>query len=178
MEKERSLDRLITCSKLFRDARFEEICKENAELRLQLFWKDHHCQILKTVMKNANLNSSECNCMHCFLSGRTNEDVEIDKEKNCEFVPWFEEKLAACELIYGNVLRDSCSQDHISCRNGGVWDVDCHFVKLPMIGGDWHAFTCGSKLWKAKTVNDPELGKLVRLFKLLDPDYLDISHYD
>ena len=172
MEKQRSLDRLVTVSKIFRDARFEQICKENAELRLQLFWKDHNTQMLEDAMRHANNweKSPKCNCWKCSLSGRKDDDVEVDELKTCEFIPWFEEKITACDLTIGYVQMGSTSKYHMSNNLNPVWDVDCHFVKIVMMGGDWSAFTYGSKLWDAKTVNDPELRKLEKLFKLLDQE--------
>ena len=53
-----------------------------------------------------------------------------------------------------------------------VFDVDCHFVKLCENGGGWFMFTYGAKLWSAKTINDPELKKLEKLFELLNVDEL------
>jgi hypothetical protein len=166
MEKQKSLDRLVTVSKIFRDARFEQLCRENAELRLQLFWKDHNDRMLKTVMEKVN----KCNCWQCAVTGRMDKDDGVDDSKKCEFIPWFEEQLITCGITSGNVLKVSVSQHHISGSWNPVWDVDCHLVKIPMIGGDWSAFTYGLKLWKAKTVDDPELKKLEKLFNLLEAE--------
>ena len=174
MEKEKSLDRLVTVSKLFRDARFEQVCRENADLRLQLFWKDHNVQALITAMEHANNrdNSPKCNCWNCAVSGRMDEEVGVYESKPCEFILWIEEKITICGLTSGRVLPESTPQEHTSDTWNSVWDVDCHFVKIPMVGGEWSAFTYGAKLWSAKTINDPELKKLEKLFELLNVDEL------
>lgn len=174
MEKERHLDRLATVCKIFTDARVAELRTENENLRLQLFWKDHSVQALEKVIREANTwdKSPKCNCWKCAVTGRMDNDTVIDEPKKCDFIPWFEEKITTCGLIAGSILRDSKEQTHMSNSLNHVWDVDCHFVKIPMMGGDWSAITYGSKFWKAKTVNDPELKKLEKLFELIGPDAL------
>ena len=166
---------MTTVSKLFRDARFEELCKENAQLRLQLFWKDHNVQMLKTAMDFANSSdkSPKCNCLNCALCGRMDEDDVYDDAKKCAFTPWFEAKIAECGLTYGYENQESTEQEHMSNKGIYVCNIDCHLVKDPTHDGDWGSFTYGSRLWKAKTVNDPELKKLEKLFELLEPTFDD-----
>ena len=140
MEKERSLDKLITVSKVFMDARVAELRTENEKLRLQLFWKDYNVQSLAEVMRTANnwAKSPKCNCLGCAVSGRMDGDVEADNTRVCTYVPWFEEKIAECGLTFGYPLRTSTHHRHMSDTWGAVYDVDCHFVKLGR--GDWVFF--------------------------------------
>lgn len=170
MEKERSLDKLVTVSKVFMDARVAELRRENEDLRLQLFWKDHSVHLLRDVMGAANNwdKSPKCNCLSCAVSGRIEGDVESDDARDCAFVPWFEEKITECGLTFGHTLPDSTNHSHISDTWGGVYDVDCHFIKLGR--GDWNFFTYGKRLYQAKTIDDPELKKLKELIKLLLDD--------
>lgn len=174
MEKEKHLDKLVTVSKIFVDARITHLRTENENLRLQLFWKDHNVQAMEKVIREANTwdKSPKCNCWKCAVTGRMDDDAVIDEPKQCDFIPWFEQKIAACGLISGFVLGESERKTHISNTLNGVWDVDCHFVKIPMMGGDWSGITYGSKLWKAQTANDPELKKLEMLFEMIGPDEL------
>ena len=154
------------------DARVAELRRENEELRLRLFWKDYRVSKLQKAMQMANCweNSPNCNCWQCAVTGRMDCDTLVDESRKCGFISWFEAKVAACDLIVGYVLRDSTQSQHVSNPLNGVWDTDCHIVKIVMFGGDWSLFTYGSRLWKAKTVNDPELEKLKKLFELLSCD--------
>ena len=154
------------------DARVAELRRENEELHLRLFWKDYSVHKLQEMMRMANCwdNSPRCNCWNCAVTGRKDDDALVDGNKKCEFIPWFGAKVAACDMISGYILRTSTFSDHVSNPLNGVWDTDCHIIKIPCIGEDFGAITYGSKLWKAKTVNDPELKKLEKLFELLNPD--------
>jgi hypothetical protein len=167
MEKEKSLDKLITVSRVFMDARVAELRRENENLRLQLFWRDYDVQSLRAVMRTANNwdMSPKCNCLNCAVSGRMDEDVESDNARECAFVPWFEEKIVECGLTFGHTLPDSTNHSHVSDTWGGVYDVDCHFVKLGR--GDWNFFTYGKRLYQAQTIDDAELKKLKEFIKLL-----------
>jgi hypothetical protein len=170
MEKERSLDKLVTVSKVFMDARVSELRKENENLRLQIFWRDYSIQLLADLMGAANNwdNSPKCNCLSCAVSGRMDGVVESDNARACAFVPWFEEKIAECGMTFGYPFPTSTNYQHMSNTNGGVYDVDCHFVKLGR--GDWFFFTFGKRLYQAQSTDDPELKKLKKLFELLRND--------
>ena len=175
MEKQRNLDRLATVSKVFMDSRVVELRRENEELRLRLFWKDHNVQMLEKVMKEANQmdNAPKCNCFRCVLTERMDGDVVYDNQ-SCTFIPWFEEKIKLCDLTtkyYTDLSLESTDyRIHVSDTSGNpVFIADCHFVKYCTTGIDWGSFSYGSKLWKAKTVNDPELRKLEKLFELMGP---------
>jgi hypothetical protein len=182
MEKEKSLDKLITVSKVFMDSRVAELRKENQDLRLQLFWKDYTVNSLKEVMRNANNwdRSPHCNCNICAESGRMqpesgrmqheNDDPEIDSERDCAYIPWFEEKIAECGLTFGPMAKCSAYHPHMPNKWKEMHDVDYHLVK---VSSDWCSFHYGKKLNNAKTVDDPELKKLENLFQKL---YAETTH--
>ena len=172
MEKERSLDKLITISKVFMDARVAELRRENEDLRLQLFWKDYNVQSLQDVMASSNNweKSPKCNCLICAVSGRTFGDEELDDERNCAFIPWLEGKIAECGLTCGHTALGSSNHSHLSDPWNGVWDADCHLVKLGR--KDWRSFSYGKRLYQAQTAEDAELKKLKNLFEQLDADTL------
>ena len=172
MEKERSFDKLITISKVFMDARVAELRRENENLRLQLFWRDYNVQSLEALMGTSNNwdRSPKCNCWSCAVSGRMDDGVEVDGARVCAYNPWFEEMIDECGLKFGHVRPDSTHHNHMSNTMNGVWDGDCHFVHVTR--GDWFQFTYGKRLYKAQTVDDPELKKLEKLFQLLDADSL------
>ena len=174
MEKQRSLDKLISVSKIFMDARVAELRSENENLRLQLFWKDYNVQSLRDVMERANNwpNSPKCNCLSCAVSGRIDQDVSTDNARVCTYVPWFEEKFVACGLTSGYALPTSTYHPHMSDTWNSVCDVDCHLVNIGR--GDWVFFKYGKRLYQAQTVDDPELKKLQNLFHQLDADALHV----
>ena len=174
MDDERRLCLATSALKIFKDVAFQALCKENADLRVQLFWKDHNVQRFRSAMELSNNwdKSPKCDCWKCAVNGRKEFDAETDSSRDCAFIPWFEEKVIACKMTIGYVLPTSTSQEHVSDTWNVVWDVDCHFVLIERMGGRWGYFAFGKKLWGAKTINDPELMKLKKLFEMLSVEEL------
>ena len=177
MEKQSALDRLTTVSKIFYDARVVELRQRNEELELELFWLKHTIQRLRRAMKNANygwirfpVQSPSCDCWKCKMSGRTGKHTLINKHKTCEFIPWFEALMTECGLTYEGSPAPHNHVHHPSDPKGRVCDIDSHFVEAALNSGFMCKISYGGKLWKAKSVNDPELKKLERLFKILETD--------
>lgn len=177
METQASFDRLATVSKIFYDARVVELRKRNEQLELELFWVKHTIQRLRRAMKNANygwirfpVQSPSCDCWKCSMSGRISKITIVDKNKECEYIPWFEALISECDLTYDGSPAPHKHLHHASDPKGRVCDVDSHFVETSMTGGFMCKITYGAKLWKAKSINDPELKKLDRLFKILETD--------
>jgi hypothetical protein len=177
MEKERAFDRLATVSKVLMDARVVELRKRNEELELELFWIKHSIQRLRRAMKNANhgwirhpTQSPACDCWKCSMSKRISKHRVIDKNKRCEFIPWFENLLAEFDLSYDGSPAPHEHLSHVCDPKGRVCDVNCHFVETTMNAGFLSKITYGAKLWKAKSVHDPEIKKLVRLFQVLETE--------
>jgi hypothetical protein len=170
MEHERSLDRLAIISKIFWESRIATLRKQNEDLLMEIFWRNHNLQKLIKAMKRANYGnekSLKCNCWRCSVAGRIGAGVRSDPNTSCKFIPWFETKLAECELTYEGAPARHSHVFHMSDKAAAVCDVDSHFVETVMIGGFLHRFTYGSKIWKATSVSNPELKKLEKLFKLI-----------
>ena len=175
MEHQRSLDRLATVSRVFMDARLLTLRRQNEELRLELFWTVHNVQKLKIAMKEANASGSaravQCNCWKCSLNGMVdgnNAQNIVDRNKTCKLIPWLEAKMTECDLIYDSMPGPHAHVDHMSDSSGRVCDVDCHFVEQSFMRGFMCNFTYGSKLWKARSVDNPELKKLEKFFQLIN----------
>jgi hypothetical protein len=166
MEKDRSFDRLMIVSKVLMDARVAELRNENEMLRLQLFWKDNDVQTLQNIVRKANngTGSPNCCCRDCWLYCRAGRQQLIE---TCTFIPWLECKIAECGLTFGYVTASSEWEYHMAGGNDCVSDADSHFVICNLQGSKWSMFTYGLRLWKAKTVNDPELKKLAILVEIL-----------
>ncbi len=92
----------------------------------------------------------------------------MDRSITCQFIPWFEAKINECGLIYEGLPGKHNHANHVSDSSGRVCDIDSHFVESDVIGVFMYKFTYGSKLWKAKTIDNPELKKLKKLFQLID----------
>jgi hypothetical protein len=173
MENQRELDRLASVSRVFMDARILTLRRQNEELRLELFWTKYNTKKLRAAMKHANcgwLGSPECHCWKCSLSGRIDKCTAIDNSKPCQFIPWFESHMTACGLTYEGDPGPHEHEHHACEKKGAVCDIDSHFVETTMRGGFLHKFTYGSKLWKAKSVDNPELKKLEMLFRILNSE--------
>ena len=161
-----AIDKLVTVSKIFADLRVSELLAENRELKLNLFWKDYGVTHLQDAMHNAN-QKINCQCLACAVSGRMNVNSEA-KGFECSFKPYFDALLLECGLESLNGGGDGGGQ-HISNESGNyVCDSDTHLIRIGR--DDWFHFTYGSRLWKAKTVCDPELLKLRTLFNQLNKD--------
>ena len=92
-----------------------------------------------------------------------NDDIE---EHTCGFKPWFEEKIIGCGLTIGGhtgeLVKEQYADDH------HVFDNEYHILNACHgLDSIWHGTTYGGKLWKAKSVSDPELKKLVALLAAL-----------
>ena len=165
-----TVDKLALVSKIILDQRVLELRRENEELKLKLFWKDHSQLELKTAMANGNNfspSAPKCTCLPCTVSGRLDADVESDNTYDCRFKPWFEQKLNDCDMTVGHDASLRIDHDLI-CPINGVIDCDCHLVNFAR--GDWVWVSYGKRVWAAKTTSDPELQKLQQLFSLLNED--------
>jgi len=166
------IDRLAVVSRILLDERVIELRQENERLKLEVFWRDNSLFRLRRAMAIANCEQMKCMCDGCVIVGRTHspyEDLRVDPNANiniCRFAPWFYAQL----LVHGFVVSDDDSdQSHHTPDSFGpltrneCFDQDCHFVKLHF---DKPVF--GERLWKAKSVNDPELLKLSDFISFLE----------
>jgi hypothetical protein len=169
------VDKLATVSKILLDGRVIELRQEVETLKLEIFWRDHSLFRLNNAMKIANGMHVKCWCGNCGLRGRTylmSEAGLIDHDAECRFMPWFDGVL----LSHGLVMLESSRDRGFRChsvptsirplsRDNDCMDYDCHLFKL-----DTHSasYAFGTKLWQAKSVNDPELQKLINLISMLE----------
>ena len=167
MEREKHLDRLVTVSKLFMDARVAELRSENEMLRLQLFWKDHTPEKFRTFIGKAMMgaNSPKCGCFRCFCISK--KIPRAPGPGPCKFIPWLESTIAACGMTSGR--GDSGEMEFRMDHMDGdmVYRTEVHVVFDMGIDG----CSYGAKLWKVKLVDDPALQKLDKLFEVLKLAY-------
>jgi hypothetical protein len=178
--------RLCAVSKVLYDSELVATRKENEALKLRLFWTSYGAFKLAAAIRVRNqMNEDEpfnCSCRKCVAALRyshrdgMSSDDELENV-NCEFEPLFEAKLKEFGLTFAVVPMDMCiPRPQHECAAGLRYgretvDMDVHIVVHgcdPRRGDasapDWMNFTYGAKLFKATTVNDPELKKLEDLF--------------
>jgi len=172
------VERLALVAKVLMDTRLLELKRENEALKLQLFWRDHNPSMLRQAMAVANMveGGPRCACLACIVGGRCADGTrgfapypvapEYDFQLvmstydrchlRCQFKPWFEAQIREAGMRVGV---------------DAVQDDGQHFSNLGR--ADWNAFVYGSRLWKASSTGDPELGKLKTLFHALTLPDLD-----
>jgi len=161
-------DKLLLVSKIFADERLSELLTENRVLKLKLFWKDHAISQLQNAMINANQKDSGpgCKCVVCSVCGRNDRyDGYEELDFDCTFKPYFENLLRECGLqsMNNNEVNPKVVELHMSDDTGNVvYNADTHLVRIGR--NDWDTFSYGAKLWKAASIDDPEIKKLQTLF--------------
>ena len=188
------IDRLATVSKILLDERVIELRQEVETLKLGIFWRDNSMFRLNEAMKIANGMHVKCGCSFCCWYNRTDLMKEAELESaftaECRLLPWFHEVLLSHGFVMfeRTSIRTFVSQGRVDLlpemvqveitsqrdpkssgpltRNVCI-DLDCHLFKLSPVGN--YAF--GTKLWQAKSVNDPELQKLTKLISVLEAYY-------
>ena len=160
-----NIDKLALVTKVLMDRRFLELKEENEFLKLKMFWHTHNIKKLNKAMIEGNLYVSQCKCENCCYQGRAGHILKTETEDRvCGFKPWFEEMIIGCGLTIGD-----CSGQPIYAglphMDDVVYDNDYHILNeyhghCPI----WSGTAYGGKLWKAKSVSDPELKKIAALF--------------
>jgi hypothetical protein len=168
------IERLSLVAKVLMDTRLLELKRENEELKLTLFWKEHNPCMLKQAMRGANARGPSCACLACIVGGRCDSGTlgyapyqfvqEYDEHTvctpsdrchvRCQFKPFFEQAIAE----QGMSVRVGVPDMHLL-------DDGHHFSNMRR--ADWNTFAYGSRLWKAASVTDTELIKLKGLFHAL-----------
>ena len=185
------VERLCMVAKVLMDMRLLELKRENEELKLKLFWKEHNPSMLKQAMAAANKGEGgpACSCLACIVGGRCENGTrgyapyanvhEYDHHfvlsaqdrchLRCQFKPWFEERIRES----GMSVRDRPSSVWLDGADGRVVGDDAgvlydghHFIHMGRV--DWNAWVYGSRLWKASSVADQELRRLKSLFHALE----------
>jgi hypothetical protein len=183
--------RLALVSQILYDKELIEMRQENERLKLSLFWTKYNAFKLNAAIRVRNQMESDdpfnCDCRVCIIARRycVSDDMSSDDEHvpnvKCEFEPLFEAKLAEFGLIFAVVpdhlpVRLQYHECAVGLRRGReAINAPAHIVAFgcdPKDGRrpdmeDWGHFTYGAKLFKATTVNDPELKKLEDLFTWL-----------
>jgi len=157
------VERLSLVAKWLMDTRLLELKRENEELKLKLFWRDHNPSMLQQAMAAANTvdGGPRCACLACILGGRCANGTrgfapypfvpEYERcHLRCQFQPWFETQIGEAGMRVGV---------------GALRDDGRHFSNLG--SADWNEWVYGSRLRQASSAADPELGKLRRLFRAL-----------
>ena len=159
------LDCMALVSKILLDSRILELRNENEMLKLKLFWKEHRITELQALMVACNHTGPRCRCLPCAVSGRKDEEDRSEPwGAECTFKAWFEQQLEShCLTVVTGVAMGDTHVEH-ECSDG-VYDVDAHFHQLAR--DDWVSWTYGAKLWKAETVDNPDIKKLQKLFHFL-----------
>jgi len=186
-----SVERLSLVAKVLMDTRLLELKRENEELKLKLFWKEHNPSMLKQAMAVANKaeGGPRCACLACIVGGRCEDGTRgfapypahmYDEQLvmsaqdvchlRCQFKPWFEERVRESGMSVGVGVRDMpwpywVALDLVDDGNA-VPDDGHHFSNLGK--ADWNAWVYGSRLWKASSVADMELRRLKSLFHALE----------
>jgi hypothetical protein len=165
------VEKVIFTCKILLDQRVIELKKENELLKLKLFWAKHNSDYLKEAMAcwNQDISGPRCACLACVTSGRASDDDILEEGNNsgtfnCTFKPDFEQKITECGMTFGSNFNNRLDGSIVDDQNL-VFDVDCHFANVAR--ADWNCWTYGLKLYNAKSVEDPELKKLVALFNTL-----------
>ena len=170
------VERLSLVSKLLMDMRLLELKRENEDLKLKLFWKEHNPSMLRQAMAAANkvADGPRCNCLACIVGGRCEEGTrgfapyafvhQYDDHLimtphdrchlRCQFKPWFEAKIREAGM--------SVSTYTASVDGDSVSDVGQHFSNLGT--GDWNAWVYGARVCNASSVANQDLVKLQELF--------------
>ena len=172
-----NIDKLALVTKVLMDRRFLEMKEENEVLKLKVFWQKHKIKKLIFAMDAGNsVCGPACKCESCFDSELTGElDFKDIEQRTCGFKPWFDAKVIACGLTIGGHTGELNAAGHVSCTSGPVYDYDYHILSWDYENRlTWTGTTYGAKLWKAKSVSDPEIKKLVALFKSIYDD-VDIA---
>jgi hypothetical protein len=188
------VERLSLVAKVLMDTRLLELKRENGELKLKLFWKEHNPSMLRQAMAAANMveGGPRCACLACIVGGRCANGTrgfapypfahEYDGHLvmspydrchvRCQFKPWFEDRIGAAGMSVGGGVRGMASPVWVKgcvVHDGQAvlgMDDGRHFSNLG--GADWNEWVYGPRLWKASSAGDPELGKLESLFRALE----------
>ena len=162
------VEKLVFVSKILLDVRVIELKNENEALKLQIFWEKYNNFKLQKAMETANKYGPNCKCVNCSLHSRAGNLMqhEIEQEKVCTFKPWFEDKAADCGITIGGPMGGDCH--HMSAcgdaKYGSVGMADYHLINNQHGSYIWGMSRYGSKMWRYKSAEDPELQKLVKLF--------------
>jgi hypothetical protein len=145
-----------------------------AKLQMTLFWKDNTNSKLTEFLCSANAKTTECDCEHCVMRWEYAHNIRSGSSP-CIFGTWLDAQMIEHGLVC--IRKPDPASACINVVIGALhvhenlcYDDDCHFVEMPCedygIGitpGRWAHFGIGAKLWKATSLNDPEIVKFQNL---------------
>ena len=158
----------------------QELIKENRKLKLEncklnlvLFWKNYGVDQLRERISASFQRRIQCKCQICYFAGKSRER---NGEWECSVTREFEQfvkqhgfsvakdgdqddpNVGHVYDIYHNEYDDKLA-DELQFFSGNV-----HFV-IQSSYSDWVVAGYGEKLNQAKSIDDPELLKLKKLFE-------------
>ena len=143
-QNSRQFARLALCSHVFYEREIIEQQKEIESLKLKLFWKDYDVSELVKCMKFASRRR---------LVSQSSSYYDI---LDMDYFMWTGPVIQS----YGLEVQVVDWQPGDPMTMPPRVDLDTHFV----CRRKYHITSYGSKLWKARSIDDPELKKLKALF--------------
>jgi hypothetical protein len=143
-------------------AMVEDLKEENRQLRLAAFWdKFNAASLLRAIM--IDQGHPQCKCDICSLTGRLNGGRLEQAPKECTYRAWIRKKVSDAGMT---LSEKQCTDKTLHTPSSGfiyVSEEDAHFAASheTRLG-----ITFAAKLWKAQSVEDPELEKLVGMFAM------------
>ena len=176
-KSDKQVANIFTVAPVLKDWFVSSLMKENSELKLKIFFFENGPGQLSLATRQANIAHPDrinCGCRSC-IRGARETDVWGDVEHTwpCEFQPWFEDRLEDCGLTYSSPTMDDIAKYMANPFHEATVNEDVHLINCSR--GDWCDIRYGKKIMDAKSVNDPELAKIVQLFASLCPDVDDVE---
>jgi hypothetical protein len=160
--------RLATLSKVLYDKEMIDMRNEMEQLKLKLFWTNHHIENVQECLKLLNRWKCQCNCLDCrVLLYDERPDILKVYDDECTFIPFIEKTMKDLGMNFTMVhARYYMESDEPYDPEQEQLDYE----NAHLIVGSWKCQrSYGPKLFKATHVNDPELLKLKAFFDLAKP---------
>jgi hypothetical protein len=151
------LERLALTCRRFCDAQIIELRRENERLKLELFWKRYSSDMLHKQLYEYRATGScfHCWCPSCSANGRLYLDGDEDitalrvawHHARCQYKPWF------VDFIQDMDMRVAYGVDY-----------GLDFEHFRLFGTEDWFWGYGARLLNARSVHDPDLGKLEYMF--------------
>jgi len=166
------VDKFLCVAKILTDARLQELVDDNRKLKLSLFWKTYDIRKLRDRISNLQ-QRIECKCKSCNFCGKSRE---FNGDWECAVTRRFED----IAREHGLTTAEDCDDagmyvsvfdaelgDEMDDEAQFFYSGDVHIVLQKSII-DWVVCGYGEKLNQAKSIEDPELIKLKKLFQALE----------
>lgn len=157
--------RLSSACHILFEKEFIELNKKYKALELTLFWKDHSLPKLHEAMRQGNKLGPNCDCSICTTTIRyVGISRRTEYNHDCTFAPWFKSKMNECGLSFQVI---SNAQVEKVVEKTPMCTPEVHIIDSDDKNA-WYNISYGSKLWKAASIEDPEILKLKALFEALE----------